>query len=496
LAIYAIQESEFHYEDKLESTGHRRFLNVYLLALLNLSVMTSLRNLPLVAHYGYASAFFYFLVAVVFLFPAALISAELATGWTRTGGVYIWVREAFGPGWGFFAVWMQWIHNVTWFPAILSFSASTLAYIFEPSLAENRVFLISCILIGFWGFTFFNYYGLKTSSWFSALGVIAGTILPGVFLIVLGCIWLIRGEPLQIEFSLKALIPFTNNATPSSYIESIVFVTGLFLAFGGLEVSAAHAREVQNPQKTFPRAVLLAACIALFIYAFGALSIAIIVPQEQISLVAGLMETFHLFADTFSIGWLLIPLGIMIVWGAVGELNAWIIGPVRALHATSKHGDLPPYFQKLNPHGIPTNLLLFQGIIVTIASFAFLFMPSASSAFWILSVLSTQLYLLMYILMFLAAIKLRYSHPHVPRVYRVPYEKPGIWFVGGLGVLSSTIAFLFGFVPPGQLATGSIYFYEGFLVIGLFLMSLIPYLIYRFRKPSWHVEPKEYNAIP
>src|SRR5205823_3596591 len=145
------------------------------------------------------------------------------------------------------------------------------------------------------------------------------------------------------------------------------------------------------------------------------------------NLVSGLIEAFSLFLDRFGIGWMLIPLGLMIVIGAVGELNAWIIGPVRALHATSKHGDLPPYFQKLNRHGMPARLLLLQGIIVTLVSFVFLFMPSASSAFWILSAMSAQLYLLMYILMFLAAIKLRYSHPHVERCYRIPYHMPGIW---------------------------------------------------------------------
>jgi len=471
----------------MEVGSSRRFLNVFLLAMLNLSVMTSLRNLPLVAQYGYASAFFYFVVAFVFLFPAALISAELATGWTRTGGVYIWVREAFGPGWGFFAVWMQWIHNVTWFPAILSFSATTIAYMISPSLAENKFFLITFILVGFWGFTFFNYFGLKTSSWFSVLGVIAGTIFPGVLLICLGAIWLFTGGALEIEFSLPALFPFLKDSLVSSSVQDLVFVTGLFLAFGGLEVSAVHAREVQNPQKTFPRAVVLAGGMSLVLYVLGALSIAIMVPHKDISLVAGLMEAFHLFLGHFHMNWLILPLGIMIVWGAVGELNAWIIGPVRALHATSKHGDLPPYFQKLNPHGMPANLLLFQAIVVTGASFAFLFMPSASSAFWILSVMSTQLYLLMYVLMFLAAIKLRYSHPDIPRAYRVPYKKPGIWFVGSLGAISSTIAFFVGFIPPGQLPVGNIYLYEGFLLGGLFLMSLIPYLIYRFRDPSWHV---------
>ncbi len=460
-------------------TQPRRFLGVFLLALLNLSVMTSLRNLPIVSEYGFGSPFFYLLVALVFLFPAALVSAELATGWNQTGGVYIWVREAFGPGWGFFAVWMQWIHNVTWFPAILSFSATALAYLINPALAENKLYLIGCILGGFWGFTFFNYFGLKTSSWFSAIGVFAGTIIPGFLLIALGIAWIALGNPIQIAFSYEALIP------PMDNIQNLVFLTGLFLAFGGLEVSAVHAREVHNPQKTFPRAILIAAVLSLVIYAAGALAIAIMIPKENISLVAGLMEAFELFLVHFHLGWLVPPIGLMIVLGAVGELNAWIIGPVRALHATSKHGDLPPIFQKLNSHGIPANLLLFQGSIVSIAAFVFLFMPSASSAFWILSAMSAQLYLIMYFLMFLAAIRLRYSHPHIERTYRIPYRMPGIWFVGTLGALSSLFAFLIGFVPPGQLKVGNLFFYEGFLMGGIFLMSIIPYIIYRFRNPSW-----------
>lgn len=463
-------------------TQPRRFLGVILLALLNLSVMTSLRNLPIVSEYGFGSPFLYLLVALVFLFPAALVSAELATGWNQTGGIYIWVKEAFGPGWGFFAVWMQWIHNVTWFPAILSFSATALAYLINPALAENKAYLVICILGGFWGFTFFNYFGLKTSSWFSAIGVTAGTIIPGLFLIALGTIWWTTGQPIEIEFSAEALIPPMNN------LHNLVFLTGLFLAFGGLEVSAAHAREVKDPQKTFPRAISIAATLSLIIYALGALAIAIMVPKSEISLVAGLMEAFAKFLGHFGLNWLIFPLGMMIVFGAVGELNAWIIGPVRALHATSKHGDLPPVFQKLNKHGMPSNLLFFQGIIVSISSFVFLFMPSASSAFWILSAMSAQLYLIMYILMFLAAIKLRYSHPHVERTYRIPYHMPGIWFVGSLGAISSLFAFFIGFVAPGQLEVGNLIFYDGFLIGGIFLMAIIPYIIYKFRDPSWTPE--------
>lgn len=464
-------------------SSQRRFLSLFLLSMLNLSVMTSLRNLPIVAEYGFGSLFLYLLVAVIFLFPAALISAELATGWVKTGGIYIWVKEAFGAGWGFFAVWMQWIHNVTWFPAILSFAAASLAYFFQPQLAESRVYLLVFILVGFWGFTLFNYFGLKNSSWFSAFGVIGGTLIPGAFLVAFGADWLVQGNPMQIEFTKQTFIPaFTD-------VQNLVFLAGLFLAFGGLEVSAVHAREVQNPQRNFPLAILIAGSLAFGTYALGALAIAIVIPPEQISLVSGLMEAFQFLLGHTPFAFFIPILAVLIVVGAVGELNAWIIGPVRALHATSKHGDLPPVFQKLNRYGVPSSLLFFQGIVVTIASFAFLWMPSASSAFWILSAMSAQLYLLMYILMFLAAIKLRYSHPHVFRPYRIPYHMPGIWFVGSLGALSSLAAFLLAFIPPSQIAVGNLFFYEGFLIGGVALMCAIPIFLFRSRKPSWQIEP-------
>lgn len=455
-----------------------KFINLFILVMLNLSVMTSLRNLPIIAEYGWQSAFFYLLVALIFLFPAALISAELATGWSQTGGIYLWVKEAFGPGWGFLAVWLQWIHNAAWFPAILSFSGTALAYLIDPTLATSS-FILWFVLIGFWGFTLFNYFGLKTSAWFSTVGVIAGTIIPGILLICLGIHWLYSGYPSQIAFSADALIPHISG------VKDIVLITGLFLAFGGLEVSAVHAREVQHPQKAFPRAIAIAAIVSLFLYVAGAISIAIMVPKENINVIAGLLDAFTLFFRELGIAWAILPVGVMIILGAVGELNAWIIGPVRALHATSEHGDLPPFLQKLNKHGMPANLLFTQAIIVTITSCVFLFMPSTGSAFWILTAMSAQLYLLMYILMFAAAIKLRYSHGHVERSYKIPYRMPGIWFVGSLGILSSTIAFFVAFIPPDQLKTGNPMFYYSFLSIGLLVMCLFPFIFYKMKAPHW-----------
>src|SRR5262249_10887415 len=157
----------------------------------------------------------------------------------------------------------------------------------------------------------------------------------------------------------------------------------------------------------------------------------------------------------------------------------------KGLYATSAHGNLPPFFHNLNRHGTPTRLLFFQAIIVTVASCVILFMPTISSSYWILSALSVQTYLVMYVLMFISAIRLRYTRPHVPRVYKVPFHYRGMWFIAGLGILASLFAIFIAFVPPTQLHVGNLVFYEAFLILGFLIMLGIPLLIYQFRKPEW-----------
>ena len=112
-------------------------------------------------------------------------------------------------------------------------------------------------------------------------------------------------------------------------------------------------------------------------------------------------------------------------------------------------------------------------------------MPSVSSAYWILSAMTAQIYLVMYILMFIAAIRLRYTKPHVPRSYKIPFPHKGMWLAACVGILASLFALFIAFVPPTQLAIGSIVFYEAFLIGGFVFMILLPLVIYQFRKPHW-----------
>ncbi|HPE85210.1 MAG TPA: amino acid permease, partial [Chlamydiales bacterium] len=114
-------------------------------------------------------------------------------------------------------------------------------------------------------------------------------------------------------------------------------------------------------------------------------------------------------------------------------------------------------------------------------------MPDVNSSFWILLVLASQLYMVMYIILFAAAIRLRYKCPDVPRAYEIPGGKLGMWCVAGLGILGSLAALVIGFFPPGQIDAGNVFFYELFLVGGIISVSVIPFIILNFKKPTWNI---------
>lgn len=127
-------------------------LGTFTVGMLSLAVVISLRNLPLTAKHGLSTLFYYVLAVLCFMVPYALISAELAS--FKPQGIYVWVRDSLGKWWGFFAVWMQWFHNMTWYPAMLAFIGSSLVYKMYPDMAQNKLYLSSVVLVGFWGLTF------------------------------------------------------------------------------------------------------------------------------------------------------------------------------------------------------------------------------------------------------------------------------------------------------------------------------------------------------
>ncbi len=459
-------------------------LGVVTLAAMNVTAVVSLRGLPAEATYGLTSVFYYIFAAVFFLIPVAIVAAELATGWPQKGGVFRWVGEAFGPRWGFLAIFLVWVQTTIWFPTVLTFAAVALAFMgpndtWDSALAANKIYTVAIVLAVYWGATVVALRGLKSASTIAKWGGIIGTIIPAGILIVLGFLYLFSGKPIDLKLGWGELIPDFSN------FSNLVLAAGIFLFYAGMEMNAIHVKEIDNPSRNYPLAILLSSIVTVVIFVLGTLAIALIIPSSQINLVQSLLITYDDFFKAFGISWLAPVMALALAFGVLGGVTVWVAGPSSALVVVGRAGYLPPFFQKLNQRGAPSHILIVQGLIVTFLSVMFVVLPSVQAAYQILSQLTVTLYLIMYLMMFAAAIYLRYSEPDTPRPYRVPLGLFGIWLFAGVGFVGSLIAFILSFVPPSQIKVGSPTTYIAILIAGNVLIVAIPLITYALRRPQW-----------
>jgi amino acid transporter len=444
-------------------------LGVLSLAMINVASIVSARNLPVMAEYGWAMLLLFLLSIVVFLVPISMVAAELGTGWPREGGVYAWVKQAFGARAGFLAVWCDYAENIAWFPTVLSFIAASLAYAIDPALATNNVFLVVVMLVFFWGTTAANLGGVRASAAIGAIGTVVGSIVPALLVVVLGAAFLLQGNPSQIPFSAGALVP-------DLQLNNLAFLGGIILLFTGMEMAGFHARETRDPGRTVPRAIALAVAVTVVFSVLGSLFMAFVLPQQEISLVSGTMELFSAVLAELSLGWLLAPLALVVALGGVAHLTPWILGPAKGVAAVAREGLTPARLGRVNRNDVPVTLLLVQGVGGSVFALLFLFVPSVSTSYWMLSAVTAQIIIVMYALMFAAVIRLRYVEPDAPRPYRIPGGLPGVWLVGGVGLVGCVASFLLGFVPPSQLKTGDTAVYVLLLALATVVLSLPPFV--------------------
>src|SRR6478735_2978211 len=446
------------------------------LAFMTTASVASLRSAPTMAVYGLTCVFLYVVPAIIFLLPQSLVAAELASGWT--GGVFRWVSEGLSPRWGLLAVWCQFAMTIFYYPTLLGFVASTLAYIFNPDLADNGVYTGIVIVVVFWLGVFMSARGGTGGiAKLASSGLLIGTLIPGAILVILGIVYLLQGNPSAAPMDADHLIPKWTG------IASLVLIVNNFLSYSGMEMNAVHVGSLKNPKKEFPRAMFFACGLVLLIFILPALAISWVIPSQELSLTAGVMQAFDGFFAYFGLQKLVPIVAIALVCASVAGMLTWLAGPSKGLLLIARReGYLPPFFQQQNENEIPVNILVVQGAITTVIALLYALVPSVSSAYWILSVMTTQVYLIVYLLMFVAAVNLRRRQPDAERGYTAP-ALPVLCVVG---FIASAAAILIGFVPPSQFENGSDGAYVGLILAGTVLLGLLPpWLFLKFRKPNW-----------
>ncbi len=431
-----------------------------------------LGSAPATSVFGLASVSLYVLPALVFLVPVSLVAAELASGWQ--GGVYNWVSEGISPSMGLLAVWCEFSQTIFYYPALLAYVGSTLAYVIDQRLASNGVYTAAIIIVLFWSGVLVSARGTSLAARLASRGTLIGTLIPGAIIVILGVIYLIQGNVSAAPMNVHHALP------PWHGFASIVLVVNSFFTYAGVEVTAVHVDELHNPGRDYPRAIFVAMALVLAIFIFPTLAIAWVIPSSHISLTAGVMQAFNSLFAHFGVSFAVPIIAIALAVGALAGMIAWLDGPSEGLLRIGREqGYLPAYFQKVNHEGIEVHILGAQGVAVTVIALLYAVIPTISRAYWIFTAMATQVYLIMYVLMFISARRLRRRQPDHPRGYRA--RNLGLLcLVGGV---SSVTAFAIGFVPPSQLGHQSPLLYAALILAGLLVIGLLPPLLMdRLRK--------------
>ncbi len=377
----------------------------------------SVRNIPSLAIFGNQLPIFFLFAIILFLLPVAFISAELSASFSKDSenGVYHWVKQAYGMDMGMFAIWNQWINSLIWFPANLLFITSTFFSIFFPNMASHKPLVVSTMIATFWFITLINLRGIKESAKVAFVCMFLGVLLPIGTLLISSGLWLFHGLPSHFAFS--------GGFNFGSVSHSVSALTVIITSFLGVEISAVHINRVANPKRTFTIAMLVAAALIVAIMFIGSIAMAMMIPASHLSLYDGLAETFKVIFNQFGVGYLAPALLGMVVFGSLGALISWTISPAIGMAQAARNGYMPQFLGRNNKNGVPRNILFVQAAIITLLCLSIGLFDNMNDFYWYLISLSTAIYLLMYIVMFMAGIKLRRQNKgHGTLLKAIPYS--------------------------------------------------------------------------
>ena len=398
------------------------------LFLFSLSAILTIDTLASAASAG-MSIFFWWTALIVFFFvPYGLMMAELGAAWPGEGGVYVWVREAFGPRWGSLAAWFYWINNAYWIPSVYLIFAGTFDSIFVGS--GNVWFQAAVAMVLTWLTVGLGIVRLRVSKWIPNLGAL---VKVAIFLSLgaLGALWVFSGRPPANAFSLHALLP--------RWSDSVAFLPVLVYNALGFELMSSAGEEMRDPQRDVPRVILLSGIVVAVVYVLGILGILLAVPLGELSIVTGTWDALKVLGGRWGgAGSVLVyALGIGFLYACISNVVTWSLGVNRVAAEAAIEGSLPRGLGRLHPRlHTPHVAFVAMGILATLLLVGTAILASsATNVFWMVFKLSGLCFLISYLLAFPAFVVLRYREPEKPRPYVMPGGAPLAW-------ASSAVCFL------------------------------------------------------
>lgn len=421
------------------------------------------------AKMGPSQVLLWVLAALLFFIPEGLVVAELSTAWPIEGGLGGWCKEAFGRKTGFLISWIYFINNVIYFPALLMSTSVFFAFgVNNSALSDSKVFICIFSIAFIWLLTFANMKGFNISKKINNFSSVFAFAITGL-LVVLALYWVFGlKKPIQTHYTLTSMVP------KFSDLGSLVFFSTMIFALSGLELPPTLIGKIKDPERNFPKAILIASIVLPVLFILGTTALTVIMTPDKIGLTNGMINAIETVCNAGGIHWFVIIIALATLLFRVGSVNAWLLSPMVMFIESSKD-IMPGWFTKTDEKSnTPKNGLILQAVIISVLTLMAYSMPTAESAYWLMAAMGTILYFIPFIAMFAAFIVLRKKYPNAPRRYKVP----GGFTVPAIGIIIVTVSAILACLPPTGVDVGAIILYETKLLGGAVIFILIGYIFY------------------
>jgi amino acid transporter len=437
-------------------TELRRVLGLRDVVFLNIVAVIGLRWLARGARAGAPAVTLWVLAWLCFFLPLAVTLIVLSRRYPEQGGLYVWVRRAFGPFHGAICGWCLWVNNLFYFPTLLLFAAANVAVLVSgrmPDLANSRWYSTVFVLGLLWALVALNIRGFRSTRWLQSAGAIS-TWVPAALVIVAGGIALaVFGS--ATSFAPSALVP------RDEALSTIALWSGFCFAFSGLEIGAFSSAEVERPERTLPLGILIGGAIATVIYIAGTAAILIVLPTESLAERSGIADAVDAVASRVGLPALGPLTALLIAAGTIAGTSSWMAATARISFAGSLDRLWPSAMARLHPvYRTPHVALVVQGVISTLIFLPSLFLTlgggqttTVQEAYDILLNVTVVIYFVPYLYLFVALIQLdrqtsAAQSDGAPAGGDKGSHRAWTWTLAGVGFAAAAIAVALTFVPP------------------------------------------------
>ena len=390
-------------------------------------------------------------LAVLFFVPYALLTAELGSAFTDEGGCYVWTKLAWGRFVASVNSVLYWLSNPVWMGGLLCITAVTTFNTFFGDLGNVGQYLFSLAFIWFGVWAAILSFGV--GKWIPTLGAWARIALLSFFTL----------SVILYAFKHGLHAPALSEFSPS-YTLFIGLVPLLFFNFVGFELPSAAGDEMKDPQKDVPFTVLRAAVTSVVLYGVPILAIIMVLPSDQITGLGGFIDAMKTVFTVYGGSVAADGTATLTGFGSVlGNITAamfilvllssgttWLMGSDRSQAVAGYDGGGPRVLGTFSAkYGTPIVVNFLSGTVSTIVMVLAFQLSGGDAEKYFNAVLNVVLLFttVSYLAIFPALIKLRYSHGHVYRPYKVPFGMAGVWVCGCLTTFWALFASLVGFFP-------------------------------------------------